>query len=118
MEPQREAQNADGKVFKDKKGNIILTVFGRINQDDEGNPASLQKQFELDIAELENEKCSISYKKITKDFYVISGFNKEKIFYHKVIPKGNAFCFALLEYLPNKRAIYDKYSELVFKSFN
>jgi len=115
--PQEEAPNGDGTVFKNKQGEKILTVFGRPKQDANGHPISLEKQFSADISALKNASYSISYQKIDNGFYVISGFSRNKIFYRKVIAKGNALCFAVLEYPNGEKSIYDQYSEVIFRTF-
>lgn len=115
--PQRESYNGDGRVFINKEGKLILTVFGRLNMDVDGNAIPLSKQYAADTKELLAAKVTITYKKLGKGFYVLSGTKQEKIFYRKVILKGDAFCFALLEYAAAGKAIYDSVSADIFRSF-
>lgn len=115
--PQEEAANGDGRTFTNHKGEVILTVFGRLNLDSEGEKIPFQKQFDNDIARLQ-QKASITYKKPGKDFYVISGqYKNGKIFYHKMIQKEDAFCFALLEYGKEQKQDFDAYAGVVFRTF-
>jgi hypothetical protein len=119
LTPQEEAQNGDGRRFTNKKGEVILTVFGRLNQDANGDPLTLQQQFALDVGSLEKAGAStvITYKKKGANFYVLSGTKENKVFYHKMIIKEDAFCFALLEYPKAEKQTYDAYSKVVFDTF-
>lgn len=119
LTPQEEAQNGDGRRFINKRGEVILTVFGRLNQDANGDPLSLQQQFAQDMASLEKVGSStvIAYKKKGTNFYILSGTKGNKVFYHKMIIKEDAFCFALLEYPKSEKQIYDAYCKVVFDSF-
>jgi hypothetical protein len=114
---QPESENGDGRVFNNKKGITILTVFGRINQDADGNPLSLKNQYESDIKDLSLSKKNITYKKLGKTFYVLSGTKNETIFYKKTIVKDDAFCFAILEYSRQDKMLYDTVSAHLAKSF-
>ena len=115
--PQPESENGDGKVFKNKNGETILTVFGTLNQDTNGDVMTLKMQFDLDIDVLVSAHSIISYKKIGKTYYVISGLKYGKIFYRKVLLKDESFCFATLDYEQSERETYDSLSVDIFKSF-
>jgi hypothetical protein len=115
--PQEEAANGDGRKFINRKGAIILTVFGRLNLDSEGEVIPVSKQYNSDLARLKKE-ASIKYKTAGKDFYVISGqYKNGKSFYHKMILKNDAFCFAMLEYSDEEKAVFDKYAAVIHKTF-
>lgn len=114
--PQEESANSDGRVFFNKKNETVLTVFGRLNQDENGDPITLAKQYKADLARLQKE-ATVTYKSLGKDFYVISGKRKGKTFYHKMILKEDAFCFALLEYSDAEKAVFDKYAGVVASTF-
>ncbi|QEC44768.1 hypothetical protein [Pseudobacter ginsenosidimutans] len=117
LTPQEESANGDGKKFTNQKGEVILTVFGRLNLDSEGEVISLSKQYSNDLARLQKH-ATISYKASGKDFYVISGqYKNGKTFYHKMILKHDAFCFALLEYGTDQKTVFDKYATVVFRTF-
>ena len=115
--PQRESENGDGRVFKNKVGETVLTVFGRLNQDDKGNLLPIEKQYKIDIHQQILDRSIVEYQKLGKSFYVISGHRKGKIFYQKTIVKRDSFCFAILEYSQSEKEIYDSISTDVFKSF-
>lgn len=119
--PQPESYNGDGCVLKNKTGESILTVWGRLNQDAEGNPITLAQQYDDDLhgsmeAEGKTERV-VTYQKLGKSFFVISGYRGGNIFYQKTIVKGDAFAFALLEYKESEKALYNNVSDSVFASF-
>lgn len=117
--PQEEAFNGDGRKFTNKQGEVILTVFGRLNRDENGDPITLQQQFANDISRLQKAGGStvITYRKKGNDYYIISGTKGNRIFYHKMIIKQDAFCFAFLEYPKSEKQVYDPYSTVVFNTF-
>lgn len=82
LTPQTEAGNGDGRVFTDSKGNAILTVYGsRLD--------TLSVRYKQDLASIMASKGnSITYKKLTSSFSVISGFKGDTIFYYKSITTG------------------------------
>ena len=119
--PQPESENGDGRVFKNRKGEAILTVFGRNNSDSEFGHISLEQQFYDDLHGAEEENGNkervINYQKLGNNFFVISGLKKGKVFYQKTIIKDEAFAFAILEYNESEKMIFDKISDRIFKSF-
>jgi len=98
--PQPESYNGDGRVFKNKQGEDILTVWGRNNSDPDFGHILIEQQFNNDLhggeVEGDSKDLVITYKKLGKSFFVISGFSKGKIFYQKTIVKGDAYVFAIL----------------------
>lgn len=119
--PQAESQNGDGRVFKNKQGEEVLTVFGRMNADPDGGAISLEQQYNDDLhgapEENGNKDRVITYQKLGKTFFVISGYKKGKIFYQKTILKEGAFAYAILEYPESEKEIFDKVSTRLFRSF-
>lgn len=117
LSPQPESQNGDGRIFINEKGEEVLRVFGRFNLDAEGETISLERQYNSDIKDILKKKNIITYKKLGKTFFVISGYRNGKIFYQKTILKKDAFAFAILQYSKDEKIIYDKVSTEIFKSF-
>jgi len=117
LTPNPESENGDGRVFVNKENAKVLTVYGRLNQDADGNPISLKMQYSLDIQNLTSSRTKITYKKLGKDFYVVSGERNKKIFYQKMIIKNDAYCYSILEYNKLAKGIYDSVSVSIFKSF-
>lgn len=117
LHPQPESQNGDGRIFNNKNGKEVLRVFGRLNLDEEGDIISLEKQYKTDIQENKNKNNIITYKKLGKTFFVISGYRNGKISYQKTIFKKDAFAFAILEYSEKEKSVYNKVSTQLFNSF-
>jgi len=117
LNPQPESANGDGRIFFNKKGDEVLRVFGRFNLDAEGETITLERQYKIDVQDNLKKKNIITYKKLGKTFFVISGYRNGKIFYQKTILKNDAFAFAILQYPKDEKEIYDKVSAEIFKSF-
>ena len=120
LKAQTEAQNDDGCVFTDKNGKPILTVYGTSNVgliEDNFDP-SLKEVYTKELADYKKMPgITVTYSVLGKSLYVISGRDKGKIFYRKIIKKEDGFGYALLEYDSTERAVYDTVSGVVFKSF-
>ena len=114
---QPESTNGDGCVFKNQKGETVLTVFGRINTNAEAEMISLSAQFNEDLASYNNESSRVTYQKLSKSFYVISGLKDNKIFYQKTILNADAFNYAILEYDTVDSSIFNTVSSRIFSSF-
>ena len=119
--PQPESPNGDGRVFKNKNGDKVLTVYGRWAMNTNGDDMTIKQQYDEDLQGGENpngnERRTITYNKLGRDYFVISGYEDKKIFYQKTILKNGAFCYAILRYNESDKALYDKVSERIFNSF-
>lgn len=119
--PQPESQNGDGRVFKNKNGDKVLTVYGHWAMNTDGEDMTLRQQYENDLQGNDepegNNNRTITYQKLGTDYFVISGYQDKKIFYQKTILKNGAFCYAILRYNESDKALYDKVSERIFSSF-
>ena len=119
--PQPESENGDGKIFKNRKGEEILRVYGTNNSDPEFGNISLEQQYNNDLHETDEENGNndqvITYQKLGKTFFVISGLKKGKIFYQKTIHKDDSFAYAILQYDDGEKATFDKVSKRIFTSF-
>jgi hypothetical protein len=119
--PQEESTNGDGKVFTDKSGNEILRVYGRLNQDTDGNLKTLSREYKDQIkyltAKNDDDKVAVTYQKTGKTFFVISGLQNGKIYYQKTIQKDDAFATAIIRYDIKDSATYNKIAEAISTSF-
>jgi hypothetical protein len=118
--PQPESMNGDGRSFQNKKGEVVLSVYGEINEDEDGNLVPIAQQYEKDLKQSKKNASpgdTITYKKLGKTFYVVSGYKKGKIFYEKVIAKDGTFCFAYFNYSPADKEVYNSISTTIFSSF-
>ena len=120
MYPQPESENGDGRVFKNKNGDEVLRVFGRIPEDVDGAPISLEQQYDLDIQggeEPEGSRFTLTYQKLGKDFFVLSGYSNGTVFYQKTIMKNGNFAYAILRYDEAQKEQFAAFSEKLFRSF-
>ncbi len=121
--PQPLSFNGDGRHFRNKKGDQILTTFGRRNYNGD-EKISLEEQYEEDLRseDLIDEitgtgKKVITYSKLGNNYFVISGFYKGHIFYEKVVLKEEGFVYAILVYEEIEKKIYNQVAERILKTF-
>jgi len=108
-----EAENGDGRSFSDGRANI--TVYGRGNWNEEGETLSLQEKYTEDISEQKDRK--ITYSKLGKTFYVLSGNEDGRVFYQKTIQLTDAFGTAILDYRPADSIRYKNIASLILQNF-
>lgn len=120
---QREASNIDGSFFKTKQGIEKLRVYGSSNIENETtNEIGIDIKYDEELLNYSQNRSTITYKKLGKSFFVISGYENGEIFYLKVIETKDyggydAFAYAILKYNENEKDFYNKVSEYIFKSF-
>jgi hypothetical protein len=109
LEPQGEADNGDGQVFKNDDAEI--RVYGSSLLSGE----TLEKEYR---SVLKNYGKFVTYKTFGENFFAVSALNKDKIFYQKTFKNGDgAFITFEMEYKKSKRAEYDKVVTRIVKSF-
>lgn len=118
--PQGESGNGDGQIFKSKDAENTLRAYRdyRDNIDPE-------TQYTIESAYNEDSwgnnpdepKRVITYKKLGKAFFVVSGYNDGKIFYQKSIIKDGQLFTCLIEYNESDKEIYNNISDRISKSF-
>lgn len=120
--PQNESQNGDGRIFTDKSGHEILRVYGIRMLDPEGGDHQLQDQFAKDIGDAVSgsagNKLEVTYKKLGKTFYVISGYKGGKVYYQKMIETKEGFANMILQYSVNDSIVFNKVVGAVARSFH
>lgn len=118
--PQGESGNGDGQIFKSRDAENILwayrdfrdnidpeiqyTIETAYNEDSRGNNPDKPKRV-------------ITYKKLGNNFFVVSGYDDDKIFYQKSIMRDGQLVTCLIEYKESDKNIYNKISDRIFKSF-
>jgi len=102
--PQREADAHDGIVFLSKNKKNSITFFHSMYY-------LMEPEWNIDFFYKNNlkeyTKTSIRYKKIGKDFYVISGKEKGKIFYRKSMVIAKNLLTVLFEYQEKDKKLFD-----------
>jgi hypothetical protein len=120
--PQPETGSADGRVFTNKQGEEVLRVFGKLIPYRNTKPISLEEQYNNDFWEIENDKALndlvITEKRLSKTYYILSGYTKSRVFYQKTIVKNLAFAYVILQYEKAEKNIYDKVAGKILDSFN
>ena len=118
--PQGESGNGDGQIFKSKNAATTMWVYRDFrDNEDPDSKFDIESAFILDtgVENPEKSKRVITYKKLGKNFYVISGYNNEKIFYQKTINTDAGLATSLIEYPESEKDYYNKVSETIFQSF-
>jgi len=80
MTPGREPINADGRDFKTANGDLTVTVYGENNV----MPRSIRQQM-VNSLSFAAKPTVITYRRVAKTWYVVSGYTGGKIFYERCI---------------------------------
>ena len=115
--PQPESDYGDGCIFLNDMQQEVLRVFGRYNTPEDGPAVSLAQQFNSDIKSATRQHKTITYKKLGKTFYVLSGYSNNTIFYQKTILLNGNFAYAILQYPVKEKAFYNRLIGPIFNSF-
>jgi hypothetical protein len=118
--PQGESDNGDGQMFKSKNAENYLQVYRDYRDMVEENAKfSLEDAYQLDTWSNDPDKPKrvLTYKKLGKNFYVVSGYNNSKVFYQKTIIINDVLATCMLEYNEAEKSIYDKVCDRIYKSF-
>lgn len=104
LQPQPEADDGDGRVFKTGDGVANLTVWG-------GNDVSGQslKTYQADYSrDLVGQTGAVTYKAAGKGWAVVSGRTSDgDLFYLKTLRADDQFKSFQLTYAGTKSAVYD-----------
>jgi hypothetical protein len=116
--PQQEAQNGDGRQFISSDGKSVLTVYGAFNVLN----LSVQDIYSSTIDEYKKDGKKIVYKVIDKDWFVLSGYHGDKVFYvktlrnHSMDNNGIDATF-IMTYPKSQKSTFDKITERISSSF-
>lgn len=105
--PQRESENHDGRIFKDK--NSELTVWGAYY------PENLNQAFKDATNDLKQFKIKNIIKK--NDYFIINGESNTKIAYFKTIFICNEFINMRLYYPKTDKSQWNSITKIIVKSF-
>lgn len=111
---QPEADNGDGRKFKSRDGKIVLTVFGRQNVFNR----TLKGESEKAIGDWKKDGAKVTYWKRGKDYFAISGYVGNNIFYEKTVGRNNQFYTYFYEYPKTLKKRMDVPVNRAFASFN
>jgi hypothetical protein len=85
--PEPESGSGDGRVFKARDGSELRT-FGEFYYDDNSTMPARLKAEDKDLAE---SKATVTYRAQGRGWFVRSGTQGQRIFYHKVVQRGDQF---------------------------
>ena len=117
---QGESDSGDGQTFKSKDADNTLKVYrdfrDNINPD---QTYTIEDAYNEDSRgnNPDKPKRVITYKKLGKNYFVVSGYNEGKIFYQKTAITSGELKTCLLEYKEIDKEVYNKISDRIFKSF-
>lgn len=103
VSPRPESANGDGRVFKSSDGKTTLTVWGEHNAFDR----SLRAQMNTAKSDWAKDRGRITYSKMGRGFYVLSGLTGRQIFYEKTIATSKGFASMLWQYPKNQKSRFD-----------
>lgn len=112
-----ESGSGDGRKFR--AGNAMLVVYRDfITDDDFIWERNMKKAYTKALAEYEADNIQVAYKVVKKDFFVISGYDGESVFYRKTIsPEPGVYATAVITYDRSEKILYDPLVERIFSSF-
>lgn len=99
--PQGEADNSDGQAFVAKDGAKLL-AYGRNN----ALKQTLKNVLDDTASRLAGDSGKVTYKAIKRNWFVVSGQNKQIIFYAKTISAHQQFKSFELTYDSSLSAVY------------
>jgi hypothetical protein len=108
-----EAMNGGGCEFRSADGEFSLAAFAHFFVPDSGD--SFEKRWQ---EELDTPNVTISYKKKTPTWYVVSGVTKDGTeYYHKLYRKGSSWAAFHITYPHAKNKQYDAWVTRIAKDF-
>ncbi|MEQ8173018.1 MAG: hypothetical protein ABRQ38_29305 [Candidatus Eremiobacterota bacterium] len=117
--PQEESQNGDGRKFISSDEKSILTVYGAFNTLD----LSIEHMYRSTIDEYKKEGKKILYRVIDKNWFVLSGYDGDKVFYRKTMRQHqlkddiDIDITFIMTYPKSQKSTFDKITEKISGSF-
>lgn len=110
LNKQDAPQNNDGRTFVSPDRNIVMKVFGSYNVQDE-NIESLYNQ------QLNQTNREVTYKTLEDDFFVVSGYENNQVFYNKVMFDNNRMLNLNIDYNKSLQPEFDPIVAEISNSF-
>ena len=111
--PQGEAANGDGQKFLSRDGRAEMIVYGSNNALDQ----SLRNLYNEQLRGGNRPKKAVTYKVLRDNWFVISGYEGDRVFYQKTIFRGGVFKTFRIEYDKSLADIFAKVTKSVAASF-
>jgi hypothetical protein len=115
LNPQGESDNGDGQKFLSRDGQVEMIVYGSQNASDQ----SLQDVYKSQLPREGNNrlKSQLTYKILSGNWFVVSGYQGERVYYQKTILSGGVFKTFRIEYDKSRADVFDKVTKKVAASF-
>ncbi|ASF47719.1 hypothetical protein [Methylovulum psychrotolerans] len=111
---QGESGNHMGQVFKSEDMDAVLFTYGEGNIDDKGIDALFFDALHPD----DKAERVFVYQAKGDDWFVVTGFYKQEVFYQKTLVKKDSLLKTIYFTYPKaKKALYDKITSHIAKSF-
>ena len=113
--PQEESQNGDGRQFVSSDEKSVLTVYGAFNTLD----VSVEHMYSSTIDEYKKEGKKILYRVIDKNWFVLSGYDGDKVFYRKTMRQHqlkddiDIDITFIMTYPKSQKSTFDKITEKI-----
>lgn len=119
LEPQGESASGDGQIYKSEDEKATLWVYRDFRDNVSDKPYTIETAYKEDIHKdnPDHPDREITYKKLGANFFVISGFDGNKIFYQKSIMKSGQLYTFLIEYKKKDKEQYKSITERIARSF-
>jgi hypothetical protein len=92
--PRPESDNGDGRKFVSRDGAIEFTVYGSYNALD----YTVTQEMQSAAADWKHDGSRITYQKAGPNWYAISGYSGDDIFYEKAIYRKDVFHTLIWQY--------------------
>jgi len=117
--PQGESGSGDGQVFESRDKENSLTIYrdlrDNMDPDVKFDIASAYKE-DIDVTESRTGK-TVTYKKLGKMFYIVSGYEGKKIYYQKTfLSEDGQLVTCRLVYLERDKQLYNPLLDHIMKS--
>ncbi len=117
--PQGESGSGDGQVFESKDKENSLTIYrdlrDNMDPDVKFDIATAYKE-DIDVSESRTHK-TVTYKKLGKTFYIVSGYEGKKIYYQKTfLSEDGQLVTCRLVYLERDKLLYNTLLDHIMKS--
>jgi len=111
--PQGESQNGDGQSFEYQ--NARLSVYKNFKIDDK---LTINQLYNKDVNSFINDNAKIEYKLMKTNFFVISGFQNNNIFYQRTIidKKSRRYLTGILTFDRSQKDFFDDIVTDIFNS--
>lgn len=112
--PQSEATNCDGRHFISSDSKKNLLAFGNYN----ALLLTIEQLYKKTLDEYSDEGKRVGYKAQEKNWFVISGFDGDKVFYrktvrHKINDDSEIDATVIFSYPSAEKALFDKVTEQI-----